>query len=243
MNQVWKDAWWLTKFEWNKMKFSFLISVLVIVLFSIFFGMVFPSYEGGLLSKVLFDILFLIGMTLIPYLGRTKEYALNKLYGNFWGSPYFNFLSQTPISEKALIRSRFLIYSLQSFVLNIILFSLMYTFSHNIREAFLVGDFILFSLFWITIGLQMSALLAATEVGSEMSIGKMIIYSIILYAGLLGVGIGYYWIFSKGIIEGTIFLIENYPIITLLVAILLLVVDYIFWLRYSNKVIHRSNYL
>lgn len=89
----------------------------------------------------------------------------------------------------------------------------------------------------------MSALLAATEVGSEMSIGKMIIYSIILYAGLLGVGIGYYWISSKGIVEGTIFLIENYPITTLLVAILLLVVDYILWLRYSNKVIHRSNYL
>ncbi|MGE8202952.1 hypothetical protein ACQKP0_00080 [Heyndrickxia sp. NPDC080065] len=245
MKQSWIDAWWLTKFEIKKIKFSLLLSVLVVVVYSFAYSTLFPNFKitDQMFSKVFFDLLFVAGVTTIPYLGRTKDYGLKRLYGDFWGTSYFNFLFQTPISKKALVKSRFLTYGLQSLVLNIILLVLFYILSQPFQESLTLGNFILFTIVWLTLGLQASAMLAASEVGSEMSMSKIIFYSILVYTIILGAAFWYYKATGLGIVEGTINLIVSYPVFTLVGSILLLIIGYFLWGRYSFKIITKNNYL
>ncbi|GAA0327491.1 hypothetical protein GCM10008967_17490 [Bacillus carboniphilus] len=240
MNQSWRDAWWLVKFEFNKTKWSFLLLTLVLVVLTMMFATTLTDYQE---DKVFIDLFFLGAVTMAPFMGRTKNFSLNRLYGDFWGSPYFNFLKQTPVSEKVLLRSRFLLFGCQSILLNFIILTLFYAFSTLVRESYSLQTYLIFSILWMIVGLITSSSIAAAEFGSEMRMWKIVFYCIVFYGGLFTSAVLYYHYTEFGVLGGFFYLSEHAPLMALLIGIVLLIMNFVGWKIYSVKIMHTVNYL
>ena len=243
MSKEWRDAWWLAKFEFKQTKLNVSLILLGIILFAFVFSMNLWELRKDTFTVVFIDWLFVSAVILAPLMGRTKNFALTRVYGDFWGSLYFNYLKQTAISEKTLVRSRFIIFGCQSLVLNVILFVIIYFASESFQNQLSSGSFVLFSLLWIIIGLAVSLSFAASEVGSEVPSWKMILYCVLFYGGIIAIAIWYYSAAEWGMLGGTILLIEQFPFWTMMSAVILLIISCYYWNRYAVKMMHKNNYL
>ncbi|WP_338751762.1 hypothetical protein [Bacillus sp. FJAT-52991] len=241
MHSVWHDAWWLSRFELFKMTglFKLIICTLVYLVFLIGFS----NGSVNTAMKILFDFVFLTVVITLPYSLRSKEYQLTRVSGDFWGCSSFNFLQEQPIQEDVLLKSRFLSNSVLSVITNLVLISIFLVVPSKLNSTLSIGESIVFLLFWLLIGLMMSFLLSAGDVGDVISMTKMIIVSIITYGSILAITVAYYFYIRASLVEGSIFLIKNYPTVTLVSAALLTIGSYLYWYRYAVKRLRTNDYL
>ncbi|PAQ13821.1 hypothetical protein CD798_13425 [Bacillaceae bacterium SAOS 7] len=241
MNSVWRDAWWLSKFEFVKTRglFKLIISALVFL----FTLTALSNGSVNLGTKIIFDWFFILAVTFLPYSFRSKEYQLIRMSGDFWGCSSFNFLQEQPIPEEVLLKSRFLSNSFQSIITNVILIGLLLVLPSRLNSTLSLGESITFLFFWLLISLMMSSLLPASEVGDVISMTKMIVFSIIAYGSILAMTIPYYFYVRTSLIEGSIFLLRNYPVVTLVSITLLTIGSYLYCYRYAIKKMRTNDYL
>ncbi|WP_100401618.1 hypothetical protein [Bacillus sp. FJAT-42315] len=241
MNSVWRDAWWLSKFEFVKTRGLFKL-----IMFALIFLFLLTALSNGsvnLATKIIFDWLFIVAVTSLPYSFRSKEDQLIRVSGDFWGCSSFNFLQEQPISEEVLLKSRFLSNSFQSLITNMILIGLLLVLPSKLNSTLSLGESITFLFFWLLISLMMSSLLSASDVGDIISMTKIIVFSIIIYGSILAMTITYYFYVKTSLVEGSIFLIKNYPVVTLVCAALLTIGSYLYWYQYAVKKVQTIDYL
>ncbi|WP_203363339.1 hypothetical protein [Bacillus sp. REN10] len=241
MNSVWRDAWWLSRFELFKMTGPFKLVICTLGYFVFLIGL--SNGSENMATKILFDFVFVVAITTLPYSLRSKEYQLTRVSGDFWGCHSFNFLQEQPISEDVLLKSRFLSNFVLSVVTNLILVSIFLITPSKLSSTLSIGESIIFLFLWLLIGLMVSFLLSASDVGDVISMTKMIIFSTIIYGSILAMTVAYYFYIRISLVEGSIFLIKNYPIVTLVLATLFTIGSYLYWYRYSVKKVRTIDYL
>ncbi|OZI13533.1 hypothetical protein CEW92_01525 [Bacillaceae bacterium SAS-127] len=247
MNSVWRDAWWLSKFELFRITKLLKLVALAFGSFIFFIGFFHSSDSLGsdhLVINILLDFFFISALTTWPYWLRSKEERFMRISGNFHGSSYFNFLQEQQLPETTLIKSRLFSSSIQSLIVNTILISLLLVFPSILSVALLSPEESLaFLFFWLLIGIIASLTLAASDVGDLLSMTKIIIVNIIFYGSLLAIAGFYYFYTKRGVVEGSIFLLRNYPVVTLVSVTLLTIGSYLYCYRYAIKKMRTNDYL
>ena len=174
---------------------------------------------------------------------KPKEFQYQKLARDFWGSPYFILLKQLPIPEDILIRSRFLQYYVTSIPIHLLFLIMLFLSSASIKSLLSPGEYISFSLIWISSGIGIGSVFPASDSGDIFFTQKI---SDVFQLSSLTIFIGGFSLFiylqerasSIGRSSPQIAGQSYQPIFPLLVRCLCL----IYWPRYMKKNIERIDY-
>lgn len=240
--ESWKQALWLMKFELNASKKSIFSTVIT---FIVFFMYIVYSLEkgidGGAISMV-YDIFFGSFFWFAVVWSKPKEFQYQKLAGDFWGLPYFIMLKQLPIPKDILIRSRFLQYYMTSIPIHLLLLIILYMSSVSIKILLSPGQYISFSLIWLSSGIVIGSIFPASDSGEYNSKMKWVIYSISTLVIFIGGFFALYLFTGEGLVYWTIIAANRWPLLAAVISVIGAVVSMICWPRYMKKNIESIDY-
>lgn len=239
--EEWKQAWKLAKYEVKAhgilFYFLFVLSFMLLAIFA-------SEVVGNYLEKGVF--LVDIGMLLVPISVimwmKAKPFQYQLLKNNFWGTPYFIMLYSLAIPKNVLIKSRFINYFIWSLPFHLLFFLFTYLFSVDIREFFTVGEYLVFTVVWISYGFFAGSLYPASDAGDYISNLKLIIYGILMVVGLLLVVGGIRFSTGHGLVYWTMMAAKVAPIWTSLFAIVIAFIGVKYWLSYMGRQIEKTDY-
>lgn len=238
----WKHAWWLAMFE---VKAS-LKGIITLVALSFGLGIFFTEVFSITIMKdvpIIFDVFFLFTFWVLSASFRPKEHQLKRMGGDIWVSPYFIMLNQLPIKKNVLVLSRFISYFTISIPFHILVLILIYALSSEYRVFMPAISYLVFSIIWLSFGVLCGSMFPASDVGEKISTLKAIVYSVLLYGGILAVLIVIYYVFNKGIVEMTMYAAKEWPLTSILISILLAVIGLLYYKGYVYKRIDKVDYL
>lgn len=244
---MWKDAWWLTKKELN-MQFA---GILFTLIFTIFMAFLATSYFHSLTQRVFLnqdsDFNFFI-LDLI-FLGVTPSFAavfMSKYYLQFQtikDDPFGKRLAMyrsLPISINTLALSRIL-FMLVIFMVNSLFFYL-------VLYVALPSDFyldqqqiLLFFLFWFGYSLSFGGLNTYVESGTNGKI--LMIFPLIFLVLLVVASFLVQNIWSIGMVEASIILIQNYPVTPGIISLLCGILSCLMIWKLLKKRLHKRDYV
>ncbi len=241
--ESWKQALWLVKFELKAYRKGMLFAMLP---YLIFFFAILYTLENNILSdgshSVLDDILFATIFWFAIIWTKPKEFQYQKLAGEFWASPYFVLLKQLPIPKDILIKSRFLQYYLTSIPAHLLVLIMIFISSPTIRDLLSPGEYIAFSLIWLSSGMVIGGVFPASESGEYNSKLKLVIYTFISVVVFLGAFIALYIFTGEGLVYWSIEVANKWPILSAFFSICIAAAFMIYWPHYMRKNIERIDY-
>lgn len=237
----WKQAFWLAKFELRKSLMGLWSFLIMLMAFSLLFVTMMPSYlEKGFVGM---DLFFLIAFGISAVWVKPKEFQYQKIDENMWGSPLFMTLSQLPIKKEVLVRSRFLIYFIYAIPFQILLLSLLYIFSAEVRGVMSIPSYIAFSSIWLAYGLCSGGAFPAVDAGDRITLSKSIVQSIILLFVTMVALTTFHLVYGNGIIYWTMMLADRWTILSLLISAFVIVAGLRYWKSYTYKKMNQIDYL
>lgn len=241
--ESWKQALWLVKFELKAYRKNMVFAMLP---YLIFFFAILYTLEINILSdgshSVLDDLLFATIFWFAIIWTKPKEFQYQKLAGRFWASPYFVLLKQLPIPKDILIKSRFLQYYLTSIPLHLVVLAMIFITSPTMRSILSPGEYIVFSLIWLSSGIVIGGVFPASESGEYNSKLKLVIYTALSIIVFLGGFIALYMFTGEGLVYWSIIAANKWPILSAFFSICIAVAFMIYWPRYMSKNIERIDY-
>jgi hypothetical protein len=238
--QNWKQALWLAKFE---LKVS-IVNILLSLLFFLFIGWSLSSLYSDYLDKgfVLIDLLFLIMFTLGSVWTKPKNLQAQRMNDDLLAQPTFMMQHQLAIPKDILIKSRFIIYTVYSFPSQILLLLVSYMSAPDLREAMTPGQFIAFSVIWLSFGIYMGNM-AAADAGTRATRMKSVFYVIALTAGMILFLTAFNLFSNYGMVHWTIIFAQKWPFISAAISVVLAVLGFKYAQQHMNKLINKLDYL
>ncbi|MEK3889169.1 hypothetical protein [Bacillus sp. FSL K6-3431] len=241
--ESWRQALWLVKFELRAYRKNMFFAMLpsLLLYFAIVYTLESDKVNDGSIS-MLDDILFVTIFWFAVVWMKPKEFQYQKLAGKFWASPYFVMLKQLPIPKDILIKSRFLQYYVTSIPVHLLVLMMIFISSPTIRDLLSPGEYIAFSLIWLSSGMVMGGVFPASESGEYNSKLKLVIYTIISIVVFLGGFIALYIFTGEGLVYWSIVAANKWPILSASFSICIAVAFMIYWPHYMRKNIERIDY-
>ena len=240
MNE-WRLASRLAAFEIKASLRNLLLIMVFYIAMSMIFMLSFDVYLDGEFKG--FDLMFLLVFFMFPAWMKSKEFQMQKMDGNLWSSPPIIMLQQLPISRNTIVKSRFIIHAFCSFPFQLILLIAMPLMSDNFREAMTPVSYLVFVLTWLAISIAVGFVMAASEAGGNFKVKEMalsFIYILIAAAAI-------YWLFpilsGGGFIEWTMAIAVDWPLLTGITALLLMIAGWKYWQADMRKTIKKTDYL
>ncbi|MDE4084593.1 hypothetical protein PO902_05965 [Planococcus maritimus] len=237
----WNQAYRLAAFEIKASLRNLLLILAFYIAMSLIFMMSFDVYLEGDFKG--FDIMFLLVFFMFPAWMKGKEFQMQKMDGNLWSSPPIIMLQQLPISRNTIVKSRFLIHAFCSFPFQLILLIAMPLMSDNFREAMTPVSYAVFVLMWLAISIAVGFMMAASEAGGNFKMKEMVlsfVYIVIAAAAI-------YWLFPMlsggGFIEWTMAIAVDWPLLTGVAAVLLMIAGWKYWQVDMRKTMKKTDYL
>lgn len=221
---MWKNAWWLTKKEINMQ----LSGILVTFIVAIFIGFLTTSYLYTLVQSMFvnqeahlnFFILDLI------FLGITPTFAavfMSKHYLQFQtmkSDPFGKRLAMyrsMPISIDILTLSRILFMLIILFINSLLFYVVIYIALPG--DVYLDQKLLLaFSLFWFGYALMLGGVNTFMESGTNGKILFLYSFSFLAFLVILIIFVQHNW--SISIVEASILLVSNYPVISVIISLI-----------------------
>lgn len=239
--QNWKHALWLAKFELNVSK----MNVLFTMVFFLFVSTGLKSSYGTYLDKgfVLVDLLYLVMFTAGALWTKPKELQVQRIHNELLAQPTFIMQNQLPVPKDALIKSRFIIYFVYSFPWQLLLLLTSYLFAPELKTMMTPGQFIAFSIIWLSFGIYAGYIFPASDAGDQSTRLKTVVYSIAFFAGMIVLLTFFNLISPYGIVHWTIIFAQKWPMLSAIISILLAGLGFNYWLRYMKKTADKIDYL
>ncbi|GAA0465302.1 hypothetical protein [Alkalibacillus silvisoli] len=236
----WKEGLWLAQLELKVTTFKRIYSQLImIVLFSLFLATTVDGYLEN--NAVLFDIFFIL---IFVYLGPwtvPKDFQYQKITHNRFGSPYFTLLNQLPINSGSVIKSRFIISFVNTIPSQSIILIAFYYFSPIISETLSPFEYLAFSILWIGVGLTLGSIFPASDVGDYAGKFKVSFYGVALVIGF-GLVLFLFSTFSNGIVHATIIAVQEWPLISIILSIIIAITSIIAWMKSAMNKMNKMDY-
>ncbi|SET50871.1 hypothetical protein SAMN05216389_11334 [Oceanobacillus limi] len=239
----WKQAIWIASFE-LKRSWRGVLSLLTIFIFYTYLILAMPFWvdkPGSGVSDVLFILLF----TFVPSWCKPKSFQFQMINGSFQASPSMVMLTQLPIREKTIIRSRMIVHFLFSFPIQFVSLLTMYLISSRF-SWFNISPFtyLLFMVTWLSFGVYVGLGINSIEVG-RMAKDKNKIHTLIGICFLIVVAVSivsFPLLFPYSIVGGSMILIEQYPLIVTMTSIFLAILGINYWQKKMEKSLKRMDY-
>lgn len=237
----WKQAWKLAMYEVKAHGIlTYFLLVVALLVMTLLAREIFTAYvEKGLF--ILDAVMLIIPMTVAMWV-KAKPFQYQRLENNFWASPYFITLYSLAIPKNILMKSRFINYYIWSIPFHILLFFFFYLISPDAREFFTVGEYVAFSVVWMSYGIAAGSLYPASDSGDYVSNLKLTVYGIFSFVGLffvIGVirfGTGH------GLVYWTMMAAQSAPIFTIIVSMVASMIGAKYWLSYMGRHIDKTDY-
>ena len=240
--ESWKQALWLAKFELNGSKKGIITTVLTFIVFFLFIVYTFEKNKDAELLSMTYDIFFGIVFWFSVAWSKPKEFQYQKLARDFWGSPYFIMLKQLPIPEEILIRSRFLQYYVISIPIHLLFLIMFFLSSASIRTLLSPGEYIAFSLIWLSSGIGIGSIFPASDSGDNVSPKKLVMYFVVTFTVFIGGFSLLYLLSGEGLVYWTIIAADRWPLLSAIISIFVAGLCLNYWPRYMKRNIERIDY-
>ncbi|MEI3611217.1 hypothetical protein [Pseudogracilibacillus sp. SO30301A] len=239
--KMWKQAFWLAKFEWKVSAVNIFLCWLILTMVSLLFLTSFSRYIRE--NYIVFDIFFILAFSIAPSWLRSKHFQYQKVSEQIWASPTLIMQSQLPIPKDSVVKSRLIIYLAYLLPFIITVFPILYFFHSGIREIMSLTAYFVFFILWLSIGLSFGMIMPASDVGDYVSPKIISFYMIV--TGLIGFGVSlfFYNFLGYGIVAWTIKLAQTQCLPTIIVAIILIWISWKFWPYYMKKRMQKLDYM
>lgn len=237
----WKQAYFLTKFEMSRSKRAFLFLFVFTGLITL--GIL-SSTEGYLEKNYVgLDLIFIIMFTVGPVWAKPKHFQIQQMNTNLIASPAVIMLNQLPINKDIIVKSRFIIHFIYTLPVQVILLSCLYLFIPMIQNIMSVGTYLIFSIIWISFSLYAGSIFPASDAGDKASSLKVIIYGILMVVGAIMFFTLFQLVSNRGIVAWTIYLAQQWPILSASISIILSIIGLKYWQHYMKKTMDKLDYL
>lgn len=239
--ESWKQAVWIAKFELKKSLKGNIVLLSMLFCYLIFFVPILPSYlEKGFVG---FDLFFLMAFGIAPFLGRSKEFQLQKVGGDIWASPFFITLNGLPIMKDVLIKSRIVVNISYSIPFYVMMLGLLYALSPDLRMSLPFHSYLVFSIIWICIGINLGTSFPAADVGDKVTMLKTVLVFVLVFIGLFIVLTVFTLLYEDGLVGWTMMVAEDWPILSIIVSFILTVLGFRYMKSYMLKKMQQIDYL
>lgn len=244
----WKLAVSLAKFELLASPIHILVLCLLSPILTIFvtFLVLGPQLNDYLLNNYVgYDLLFLLIFLMTPAWLRPRTFLIQSINNSsdLWAAPTLVLQLQWPISIKALIKSRLIIYFFLSFPVQCILLLSLYVATPQLKMLISPGHYIIFCIIWLAIGIYLGYVMPASDVGDRINTKSVTIAFILLFGGVIAVLTFFHLVIGYGFIHSTILLAKSYPVLSIVGSLILLIIGLLYWQSYMKRQIHKLDYL
>lgn len=238
----WKQAAALAKFELRNSKKALIPLGFMLITYT--FVIVYSAPMLIDTNFFLFDLFFLIFIGMAASWAKPKEFQINKMRNGSWSAPYFVMLHQLPIRREILIKNRFFIYFVYSIPFHALFLISIYAFSETIRTVMTFPEYVAFTIIWLSFGISWGTVYPLTDLGAEtkMDTFKLIIYTILFLAPIIGGVILLQWFTGYGVVYWSMIIAKNWPLLSSNLAVILAAVSTVFALRQADKKIAKFDY-
>ncbi|HLQ73475.1 MAG TPA: hypothetical protein VK125_04540 [Bacillota bacterium] len=240
---TWKSAHHLAGLEirasiWQLILFIPLISLL----YSLFFTGTMSNYLNQSGGSFMFDVMFLLIISIAPIWLRAKFFQVQKINDEFWASPTLILQHQLAISERAIARSRLISFVYLLIPFNILIFTLTYVLSSHIRAFLTPIEYVIFAISWMLIGLGVGFIFPASDVGDYINRSSIARGIVLLFGGFFIVTVGLFMILNGGIIYSSMIFVKKYSLLALLISIIFVCLSALYWQRYMIQAMRKLDY-
>jgi len=234
----WKEAFWLAKFELKASMKNFLILMLIFIVSYLLIRSAIPGY----LEEASMGLDFFFAFTFsgfLSQLARPKDYQIQKFRSIRYASPFLTALNKLAIKKEVIVKYRFLTYFLLLILFNGLMLIGLYP---EFKQVMSLNAYIAFAIIWFCFGIYIGCVTPAFEVGSNL--GWNIFYALIIGPVLfiLYIFIFYKW-FSDGFVTWTIYIANEYSIISIIISLTLSVIGWNVWMKIMLKKMNQTDYL
>ncbi|WP_100009738.1 hypothetical protein [Lentibacillus sediminis] len=237
--QTRRQVWELAVLELKNISIKAAFYFILISIFSSFILVTFSHIESNIAIDVIFIMLFLF----YPSWMKAKEIQMQKISGDLWASPTFIMLNQLPISKDMLVKSRMLAYSISAVPFFILQLLILYIFGGGFAETIATGEYIAFSVIWISFSIYAGFIMPASDTGDRVNSLTMTVYTILLSGGALA----FFWLFynftDRALVQLTVELAQNWPLLSSAASLLLAYLGVRYWLGYMKRHMEKIDYL
>jgi hypothetical protein len=237
----WKQAYQLAMNELRTSKMNYIGSMFLYLLISLFV-LVFDG-KAKMIGWTINDIFLIVIFCFAPYYLKPKEFQLQKVSGELWAVPSVVWLKTLPIKENVIIWSRLIIYSFYSLPPQIILLVALYAISPDYRELMPPTNYIIFSIIWLALGISIGFSMAASDVGDLINLKSISIAIITIIASIALFIFIFYRVLDDGLVKWTIFIAQDWPVLSIIISIIATVLSIKYWLHYMKKQMKKLDYL
>lgn len=234
-----KQIWELVLLELKTMRMKSVLYVILTYILSSWILVTFSEIESNIGIDVIFIMLFLF----FPSWMKAKENQIQKVSGDLWASPTFIMLNQLPISKDILVKSRVLAYSLYAIPFFILQLLVLYILGGGFVETMATSEYIAFSIIWISFSIYAGFIMPASDTGDRVNNTILTVYMILLSGGALVFFWLFYYFTGLGLVDLTVELARNWPLLSVAVSLLLAYLGLRYWLGYMKRHMEKIDYL
>lgn len=235
---VWRDAWWLVRFEAKHSWKHYLFAVpFVLILAFVIIRPILPEYFENATMGI--DFFFGFGFVLMSQFFRPKQFRSQKMSGIHYAVPFLITISQQPVSKRTIILYRFLMYFLLSGGINLLLLICLYPFFQSYMDA---TGYLAFAIIWLSFGVYIGCANPATEVTNNL------VWSIVigLFGGfflfVLYIRAFYSW-YESGLVNWTIDLAQHHPLASISISIILAGIAIFAWIKVMRYKLDKAEFM
>lgn len=235
----WKHAYWLAKVELKKSIVNLLLGWII---FSVVTLIVLILYNNFNSPDPYHDIIFLILVSSGPFLLRNRVFKYQQGSDKLWFSPTVPMQLQLPISKDIIIKSRLITYAAYLVPFLAVLFSMFYLLDSELSKMNSLS-YIAFCSIWIAFSFSFGMITPAGDTGNHVTTIRMVFNSLFV---IILVVIPFYYFYldlGGGIVLWTATLAAKWPLLTILISIVFIIIGWKFWPYYMKKTMKKLDYM
>ncbi len=236
----WKQAFWLTKFELKHYMKSFLLLVGILIMLLIFIVPTMADYFEN--STLGIDVFFILAFCIITTWIKPKQFQNQDDHNGQLLSPYLVTLQQLPTRRSIIVKHRFLTYIIITIPFSLLFLIALYMLTPVIQDSMTVGNYLVFSIFWLCMSIYIGCSEIVTEAGANkfFAIVRGFVLGFIFINTII---IVFHKIYPHGFVHWTIDISTNYPVLAILISISLAILGFTFWMKRMSRKIGMVDYL
>lgn len=243
----WKLALSLAKLELTAYPIHLLMLYLLnpLLTFIVVLLVVNPALNNYLQTNYVgFDLVFLFAFIMAPAWLRPRGFNVQSIeqYEGLWAAPTVVLQLQFPIKVKTLIKSRLIIYFFLSFPLQLVLLFAMYITPSKLSAIIAPSEYIIFCFIWLAMGVYLGYMMPASDVGGEVNSKSVAITLFLITVGAITLLTFFHVVLGFGLLHSTILLAKNYPVMSIIVSFVLLIIGLFYWPYYMKNKIRKLDY-
>lgn len=236
MKSTWKDALYISFFEFRTQFDHIFYGWLLIILFGVILISPLSSYLMD--NFTAYDFIFSLFMIGLTYWFRPRSSLIQLINSETQLAPFALLLAELPINKKVFIRSRLVSYYVYFLPIIFIVMFPLYLFDGRLHQSIPFKSFIVFLFVWVAIISICGLSLVATEVGMNgyllnSLLGLVIVGSLLLFQHYT----------NQGFVAWTVEIAIDYPVYTLFLSIVTCIIGWQFWQTVMIRKVEKIDYL